>query len=631
MNVLSLFDGLSCGQIALNKAGIVYDNYYASEIEKDSIKVTQHNYPRTIQLGDVCKIQANDLPQIDLLCGGSPCFVAGTKILTEFGYKNIEDIIVGDKVLSHSGNWRDVLKIGKRDNISTRLIKGYGNIGIETTDEHPFYIRTMYKKWNNIRRSNDRLFTDPEWISASKLEKKHYCATVGVGDDAEHDEDYIFWYMIGRYTGDGWYRKTKRLHRKNSYVYQFIICCGKHEFNELRDWFDKFGYNYNFTEERTGFKFRICSQKLVEIVEPIGKKAPNKRVHPLLLTNSNKNKKAYLDGLFDSDGEYDKEFDKYGLTTTSYELALGVQQLIADVYHVPVEFRFQKRNPTCVIEGRTVNQRPWYKLWYKTDKRKQDKAFTEGIYNWMPVKYNESTNEQKTVYNIEVDIDNSYTANNIVVHNCQSFSPAISTNTGFDGKSKLFFEYVRLLKECKPKYFLLENVVMKKEWEDVITNLLGVEPILINSELFSAQSRPRLYWTNIPIGKLPESNPSVLGDVLEKEVDKKYYYKESYEYHGDSKVVCATIHVNGHDILKRVNSPKHKCQTLTAVCGGNQQKKVLEPGIIRRVRKLTPREYERLQTIPENYTSMVSDGARYKMLGNGWTVDVIAHIFSGLI
>lgn len=214
---------------------------------------------------------------------------------------------------------------------------------------------------------------------------------------------------------------------------------------------------------------------------------------------------------------------------------------------------------------------------------------------------------------------------------CQSFSPAISTNSGFDGKSKLFFEYVRLLKECKPKYFLLENVVMKKEWEDVITNLLGVKPVLINSELFSAQSRPRLYWTNIPIGKLPESNPSVLGDVLEKEVEKKYYYKESYEYHGDSKVVCATIHVNGHDILKRVNSPKHKCQTLTAVCGGNQQKKVLEPGIIRRVRKLTPREYERLQTIPENYTSMVSDGARYKMLGNGWTADVIAHIFSGLI
>jgi len=223
---------------------------------------------------------------------------------------------------------------------------------------------------------------------------------------------------------------------------------------------------------------------------------------------------------------------------------------------------------------------------------------------------------------------------------CQSFSPAISTNTGFDGKSKLFFEYVRLLKELKPKYFLLENVVMKKEWELVITNILGVEPIAINSELFSAQSRPRLYWTNIPIGKLPESNPLVLGDILELTVDTKYFYAESFDFHGFEKVVCATLHVNGHDILKRVNSPLHKCQTLTAVCGGNQQKKTLHAISLNpngyiidyKVRKLTPTEYERLQTVPEGYTKIwkMSDGARYKMLGNGWTVDVIAHIFSGL-
>jgi DNA (cytosine-5)-methyltransferase 3A len=213
---------------------------------------------------------------------------------------------------------------------------------------------------------------------------------------------------------------------------------------------------------------------------------------------------------------------------------------------------------------------------------------------------------------------------------CQSFTQTISTNSGFDGKSKLFFEFVRLLKELKPKYFLLENVVMKKEWSDVITNILGVEPVLINSELFSAQSRPRLYWTNIPIGKLPQSNPLILEDVLEQNPEPKYYYdKVPYEYHGFDKVVCATLAVNGHDILKRVNSPKHKCQTLTAVCGGNQQKKVLE-GIYMSVRKLTPLEYERLQTVPDGYTSIVSDGARYKMLGNGWTVDLIAHIFKGL-
>lgn len=210
---------------------------------------------------------------------------------------------------------------------------------------------------------------------------------------------------------------------------------------------------------------------------------------------------------------------------------------------------------------------------------------------------------------------------------CQSFSPAISSNTGFDGKSKLFFEFIRLMKEVKPQYFLLENVEMKKEWEKVITDLIGVEPIAINSERFSAQSRPRLYWTNIPFDRNLPINNQVLKDIIENNVDEKYFYSQTYEFHGFEKVVCATLNINGHDILKRVNSPTHKCQTLTAVCGGNQQKKVL---LNNRVRKLTPLEYERLQTVPDNYTNFLSDGARYKALGNGWTVDVIAHIFKGL-
>lgn len=168
---------------------------------------------------------------------------------------------------------------------------------------------------------------------------------------------------------------------------------------------------------------------------------------------------------------------------------------------------------------------------------------------------------------------------------------------------------------------------MKKEWEKVITDLMGVEPVHINSERFSAQSRPRLYWTNIPFERKFPINNQVVKDILQDDVDEKYFYPQTYDFHGHDKVVCATLHINGHDILKRVNSPNHKCQTLTAVCGGNQQKKVL---INDRVRKLTPLEYERLQTIPDGYTNVISDGGRYKSIGNGWTVDVIAHIFSGI-
>ena len=209
---------------------------------------------------------------------------------------------------------------------------------------------------------------------------------------------------------------------------------------------------------------------------------------------------------------------------------------------------------------------------------------------------------------------------------CTSFSGAVSNNSGFDGKSKLFFEFLRLLKETNPTYWLLENVEMKKEWEDVITNHLGVSPVHINSDKFSAQSRARVYWTNIPLSDTLPNCDLLLKDVLESNVADKYFYKESFDY-VNQNVVEAILNIKGHDILKRVNSKNAKCQCLTAVCGGNQQKKVIDGD---KVRKLTPLEYERLQNIPDNYTSSVSDSARYKMIGNAWTVDVIVYILSNI-
>lgn len=209
---------------------------------------------------------------------------------------------------------------------------------------------------------------------------------------------------------------------------------------------------------------------------------------------------------------------------------------------------------------------------------------------------------------------------------CVSFSGVISNNKGFDGKSKLFFEFLRLLKETNPTYWLLENVEMKKEWEDVITNHLGVNPVHINSDKFSAQSRPRVYWTNIPLSDTLPNCDLLLKDVLESNVADKYFYKESFDY-VNQNVVEAILNIKGHDILKRVNSKNAKCQCLTAVCGGNQQKKVIDGD---KVRKLTPLEYERLQNIPDNYTSMVSDSARYQTIGNGWEVNTIVWLLKGI-
>lgn len=198
---------------------------------------------------------------------------------------------------------------------------------------------------------------------------------------------------------------------------------------------------------------------------------------------------------------------------------------------------------------------------------------------------------------------------------CQSFSRS-GDGSGFDGKSQLFFEFVRVLKQVKPRYFLLENVVMKKEWEDVITDILGVSPISINSKLLSAQNRPRLYWTNIPNVVVPEDKGIVIEDVISTTFSSEYPNYLDLKF-GDKK---------RKSYVKNKNS-KASCLTASMYKGQVSSFCKDDNGDIY---KYTPQDCEVLQTVTNNYTEGVSNTQRYKMLGNGWTVDVIAHIFKSL-
>ena len=209
---------------------------------------------------------------------------------------------------------------------------------------------------------------------------------------------------------------------------------------------------------------------------------------------------------------------------------------------------------------------------------------------------------------------------------CQSLSNA-GNGSGFDGKSGLFYEWVRLLKECQPKYFMLENVKMKKEWQAIITDILCVEPILINSNIFSAQNRQRLYWTNIPMDPLPDDKEIYIEDILETGFDKKYWLPEKNAGLLSKKVdIAGATDICCIDVYNKRYKKDRKSPTLTHPC--HNSLRLLQDG---KFRKLTPIECERLQTVPDGYTEGVSDTHRYAMLGNGWTVDVIAHIFKNLI
>ena len=324
---------------------------------------------------------------------------------------------------------------------------------------------------------------------------------------------------------------------------------------------------------------------------------------------------------------------------------------------------------------------------------------------------------------------------------CQGFSFAGKQLNFDDPRSQLFFEYIRLLKALKPKYFMLENVKMSKQSQQIITDYLGVEPVEINSNLVSAQNRRRLYWTNIPVDGLPEDKGTVLADILEDgytDREKSYCLDASYYKGGGASnvrlyfeksrrqivfgsgmnVIGTATDIKGRESIRRVYGVDGKAPTLLATTGGNTQPKVavkgarivnrrldengtrkdydrtiepvarLElrkddkggclttvqkdsvlafPKILQRARgfnkgglkaldgktptistsawehnnhltldegttwrKLTPVECERLQTVPDGYTNHVSNTQRYKMLGNGWTVDVVKHLFKGL-
>lgn len=247
----------------------------------------------------------------------------------------------------------------------------------------------------------------------------------------------------------------------------------------------------------------------------------------------------------------------------------------------------------------------------------------------------------------------------------------------FEGQSYLFWEYMRLLNEVKPTYFLLENVMMGDKWEKILSKAIGVNPIEINSSLLSAQNRRRLYWTNIgmqPSGlfgdmdsiiKQPKDKGILLKDILQDNPNAKYYLSEKMingflahnkrhieeknqtgfnwkPTEGNKKASClranAALCPTDNSIIVHNTMPRSSTtgkgdtgplsrEDGKTYCLDTGNTNAIEIKPLSRIRRLTPLECERLQTVTDNYTNHVSDTQRYRMLGNGWTVDVIAHIF----
>ncbi|HBB9486004.1 TPA: DNA cytosine methyltransferase [Escherichia coli] len=620
IRVLSLFNGMSVGYMALKDAGIPVEKYYSSEIDKYAIAESQANFPDITQLGDVTKWREWDIEwdKIDLLMGGFPCFPAGTMIMTDKGHKDIKDIQVGDMVLTHTGKYHPVLSTGVK-NAPTRIITGQGHLPIECTDNHPFYSRKMTSMWNNNIRQYERHFSEPEWVEAHDLTYDHFLCNVKSIESNKSTKDEKFWYFMGRFMGDGWTYKVKRNNRTNSYQYRVFICCAHDEFNELVSCFDGMNMKYNYVKERTSYKFYICSKELVEFCEQMGKGASNKQVHPELFTECIKNQKAFLDGYFDADGHIDSGCYKF--TTTSINCVLGIQQLIMNVYGRHSNISYTEPENTKVIENRVVNQKPYYVLSYKKDQPKKEEAFYDKNYSWVKgVKTSTHTGEWKTVYNFEVAVDNTYTANNIVVHNCQAWSVAGKQGGINDPRGMLFHTMVDIyqhIKSLNPNLkVLFENVKMKEDFKQYINSVLEMTPVLINSQHYTPHFRQRYYWCSTDKLFIPPalSNAPKLQDIL----DDGWYTDRTASYCIDAN------YFKGGDCNQYFN--KSRRQLVFRDPTINRQY-LLENGK-RNIdyRHLSVVECCKLQGIPVDFFKVSSKTQAYKMLGNGWTMPVISHL-----
>ena len=469
MNIryLSLFSGIEAATVAWEPLGwtpVAFAQYEPGDNVQFPSKVLQYHYPDVPNLGDVTKIteeQIKALGHIDLVVGGSPCFAAGTMVLTEHGYRPIEEIEVGDLVFTHKGNLKKVVRTGHKE-AETFSLKSSGKTKTIVTGNHPYYEKK--RNWVYKDKTNKRIFSNAKWTEVSELDKDSFIATPVISEfhDDERFDDETLW-ILGRYIADGHYRKELRKEGTNHYQYQVVISVGEDKLDDFKAHVKDRHFSC-YKHSQSVYRCTFSSMELVGMIEEygIGDHSYNKQI-PLKLLGLPKEKlEVLLEGYWSGDGCVTNK--GHEATTVSEKLALTLALAIVKVYGVlPVVSRYDAPSKG-VICGREVNQRPVYTIrWKETSRKmwiKDDQYLWGQVRSVVPIGTN-------VVYNLEVEDDHTYIANNAVVHNCQDLSIAglrrgLVNEDGSLTRSGLFdyqmqiFEWARRNNGCE--WMLWENV-----------------------------------------------------------------------------------------------------------------------------------------------------------------------------
>lgn len=496
-----------------------------------------NNIQATHNLVNIQQAKASDFNIVDtdkycyIMTYSYPCGLAGTKIITENGYKNIEDIREDDFVLTHNNRFCKVNKIMNRVSNHYYNIKGLGVPELLLTEEHPLYVLRNGKT---------------QWVKVKDLKTTDMFAFNKNSNNIDRQLSNELLWLLGRYVADGYINK----YLNNSV--EFAIGYNKEQefLNNIPKEYLKMFKKYN----KSCIEYRIADRNLQNLCREFGIGAANKKIPQWVIDLPNNKLQSFFDGYISGDGHirYIKNIKQIMFSTVSKELFLGMQQIIIKLYNCVCSCSIRKDN-------RKVTFNDSYNCQFNLTNNHKDQVLTDNkIYTKIKsiVRYNENVE----VYNFEVDNDNSYTCENVIVHNCQDVSSAgkgAGMAKGSNTRSGMLWEVERILDECDnlPQVLLMENVpevIGTKNIRHFASWLEKLESLgykcywqILNGKDYGVpQNRERCFMVSILGDYLYEFPEKIklehkLNDLLEKNVDEKYYLTDKQlVYAFDCNRVC---------------------------------------------------------------------------------------------
>lgn len=459
----SVCSGIEAASVAWGPLG--WEAAWLSEIEPFPCALLAHYYPNVPNLGDMTTIKdrilRGEVEAPDVFCGGTPCFTAGHLVLTETGYKPIESIQVGEKVITHKGRLRPVLRVGHKQ-AKVGVLKMIGHKPIVCTPNHKFY-SVYWKRYITGARNVVVKTTEPEWIEAEKLAGRQWTANINYEaipmsiESAKFvNDDKRAMLFIGMYIGDGYIRRFSEKNKK-----AIVLCLSDKKLTFFKENFGNI--TATVTKERNVYKVAVHDTKLADfIIREFGEYSHAKRIPAWVLSHPYRSE--LLKGYLETDG-YKLDKGGYRITTVSQALAYGVTDLFNSLGYV-ASAGFVKMPKTCVIEGRVCNQRDMYQVRAYPVEASVKSRHLHG-YLCRKVRSYTLLDKEDMVYNIEVDEDHSYCVGGMIAHNCQAWSFAGLRKSLNDNRAVLSLhfveianaiDHVRSLRGDKPVTIFWENV-----------------------------------------------------------------------------------------------------------------------------------------------------------------------------